>query len=78
MTLSGHFDQQTAGLIKAAVSNDPKPHGAVSRWLVQAAKQRLDREGLRANDPRTALNAVIKEIGPERALQLIQAALPKI
>jgi hypothetical protein len=71
MTLSGHFDENVAEAIKAAAGSDPKQHGAVSRWIVESCKQRLEREGLLPGDPRAAIWAAVEELGVNKALRLL-------
>lgn len=70
-TFGTYFTDEEAEAVNAAagMSKEGKP----SPYIAEAVRQRMKREGIKPNDPRTALWAAVEEIGPERALQLIQA-----
>lgn len=71
-TISAHVSEDFASAVEnaAAVAEEKK----VGPWLANAAKDRLEREGLMPGNPKAEILAAVEEIGVERALKILRQA----
>jgi hypothetical protein len=71
-TISAHVSEKFSAIVETAAKNSPEDK--VGPWLAEAAKQRLEREGLMPGDPKAEILAAVSQIGTERALEVLREA----
>lgn len=74
-TIGAHVSDDLEAVIKSAAKASPEKKPGP--WLAEAARQRLEREGMMPGNPMAELIATAQELGVEKAKQILTAAARK-
>jgi len=74
-TLGAHFSDDMAEAVEKAAKSSPEEK--VGPYMAEAVRQRMEREGTLAHNPRAILIAAAEEVGIEHAVAALQREIRK-
>lgn len=75
-TISAHVSDEFSEAVTAAASNSTEKK--VAPWLAEAARQRLEREGMLPGNPNAEVLAAANEVGLSKAVEVLRKAARRL